>query len=124
MATQTLTVRIALSPLQWGEKPGSLRFSIHTTSDQIAIGAFSIGGLPAYQLRGRIVNEAFVSARVICGGRGRFVLTHILSEDSWLPWKQAVAATVKQTAEVLLDDKVILPANRRMATSRTIEVEA
>jgi len=123
MAIQTITVKIALSPLQWGERPGSLRFSIYANSDLISIGSFSIGGLSAYQLREKISNASFLSARVIHGGPRKFVLTHILCDDGWLPWKQAVAITSTQSVEVLVDN-VAIPLERRTASNRTERVEA
>ena len=106
-----LTVKISVSPLQWGEKPGNLRFSIYITSERIPVGALSIGGTAAYKLQEKILHEGPLAAHVLCGGStNRIVLTQLLADDGWMDWQEVVlGSSGKQTPRILVD-QVVMPA--------------
>jgi hypothetical protein len=112
-----MTVKIAVSPLQWGEQPGNLRFSIYVTSEKIPVGALSIGGTDAYRLQDKIFREGALEARVLCGGStSRIVLTQILGDDGWMDWREAVSGLPQKRQErILIDQAGALPAGRRGA---------
>ena len=118
-----MTVKIAISPLQWGELPGNLRFSLYVTSERIPVGALSLGGVAAYKLQEKIFQEGALVARAFFGGGiNRIVLTQILGDDGWVSWQEALGNLVKKQAPAILVDQLgKLPASRRDAV-KNVEV--
>jgi hypothetical protein len=50
--------RLAVSPVQWGVRPGNIRFALFTPTAQIPVGGISLGGMAAYLLQRMIVASA------------------------------------------------------------------
>lgn len=106
-----LTVKIMVSPLQWGEQPGNVRFTLFTTSEKLPIGSLSLGGMGAHRLLERIAADGALSAQVLANGT-RFVLTHLLADDGWVSWMEALVAAEKPVASVLVDEVSLLDESR------------
>jgi hypothetical protein len=95
-----LTVRLALSPLQWGERPGNLRFTLYMHTEKLPLGSISVGGLSAYRLQQRVRADGECTARVLCGNSSeRFVLRELMIDGVWQDWRTALEETAASKAQ-------------------------
>ena len=112
--------RLAVSPVQWGVRPGNIRFALFTPTAQIPVGGISLGGMAAYLLQRMIVASGPVSVKVYCGGASQFVLSQLETVDGFKPWKDALYETPVRVESVRIcatPTPSTLPASRRMATA-------
>jgi len=99
---RSLSVKMSVSFLQWGERPGNLRFTLFTASPQLPIGCVSIGGMAAYKLQKMIQTSGHIEAKVVRGGAlNQFILTELLGNDGFRPWKEVVFQPVLAKAREL-----------------------
>jgi hypothetical protein len=118
--------RLAVSPVQWGVRPGNIRFALFTPTAQIPVGGISLGGMAAYLLQRMILAGGPVSAKVYCGGASQFVLSQLETTEGFRPWKEALYETpvhVESISVRMAATAPTLPASRRLVgVSRIHEV--
>jgi len=121
LENKTLTVNMAISPLQWGECPGNLRFTLYKTNIANPIGSLSIGGMAAYKLQKRLESEGSVEATVVRGKiMSQFILTHLTTTNGSTPWKEALFET-SEKPQAMVEQTVELDSSRARVAVKTVK---
>lgn len=130
LENKTLTLNMAISPLQWGECPGNLRFTLYKTNIANPIGSLSIGGMAAYKLQKRLETEGSIEATVVRGKiMSQFILTHLTTANGSTPWKEALFEEAPKATKRVVRETINLDAARARVkvdttkTTRRVSIE-